>query len=126
MEDCDSLRPGGWRMENGTSLHKTSWCLETNPLRKRGEVKWQLVVQRVIQDVPMMGFGAWIIWKQVYATSPNGYLALIGFACMFPAARSAVITILSLPGQSSSPSPPPPEPPSKSSKNGGTGDKGTL
>jgi hypothetical protein len=48
-----------------------------------------------------MGFGGWIIWKQVYAVTPNGYLALIGLACMIPSGRAAVIAILSEPGSSS-------------------------
>src|SRR5690349_22595015 len=93
--------------------------------REGGEVKWRSVLPRIVQDYAMPGFGAWIIWKQVYSISPNGYLALIGFACMFPAARSAVLTILSLPGQSSS-SPPQQEDSSlPPSRQGGTGE-GTL
>lgn len=74
-------------------------------------LKWQATLRRVVQDVPMVLFGAWIIYKQVYAANPNGYLALIGFGCMFPAARSAIATILSGPGSSSSS----PELPSESS-----------
>jgi hypothetical protein len=69
-------------------------------------VKWQQILRHVIQDYALPGFGAWIIWKQVYAEVPNGYLAAIGFACMFPAARSAIAPILSAPGQSSESSPP--------------------
>jgi hypothetical protein len=95
-------------------------------LRKRGEVKWRQMLQHVIRDYLPMGFGAWIIWKQVYAVNPNGYLALIGFGCMYPAARSAIATILSAPGQSSESPPQPPEPPLQSSSSGGTGEKRTL
>lgn len=71
----------------------------------------------------MTGFGAWIIWKQVYAATPNGYLALIGFGCMFPAARSAVLTILSMPGQSSQLPPGQGESSQASSQQGDSGEK---
>jgi hypothetical protein len=77
-------------------------------------VKWKLLLRRITKEGIVMGFGAWIIWKQVYATTQNGYLALIGFACMFPAARSAIVTILSQPGSSSSSSQVPQEPSSRS------------
>lgn len=68
----------------------------------RGEVNWLSIMQKGFRDVILLGFGAWIIWKQVYALSPNGYLAAIGFGMMVPSARSAIIKILSEPGQSSS------------------------
>jgi hypothetical protein len=87
-------------------------------------VKWLSILQRGFRDVILLGFGAWIIWKQVYAVNPNGYLALIGFALMVPSARSAIIKLLSEPGSSSS-SPPPPEAPSSAkSSGGGTGERG--
>ena len=68
----------------------------------RGEVNWLSIMQKGFRDVILLGFGAWIIWKQVYALNPNGYLAAIGFGMMVPSARSAIIKILSEPGQSSS------------------------
>jgi hypothetical protein len=70
------------------------------------KVKWQSILRHLVQDYAMPGFGAWIIWSQVASASPNGYLALIGFAVMFPAARSAIATILSSPGQPSALPPP--------------------
>lgn len=78
--------------------------------------KWLSILRQSFRDVVLMGFGAWIIWKQVYATSPNPYLAVIGFAFMVPSARAAIFTILSGPGSSSESSPPPPVqlPPSSS------------
>jgi hypothetical protein len=88
-------------------------------------VKWRSTLQQVIRDLPTTGFGAWIIWKQVYATNPNAYLALIGFAFMVPTARAAIITILSTPGQSSSSSPPQEPSHSESSRPGGS-DEGAL
>jgi hypothetical protein len=91
--------------------------------REQEEVKWLTIVQQSFRDVILMGFGAWIIWKQVYAQNPNGYLAIIGFACMVPSARAAIIAILSEHGPSS-PSPPPPQlPPPPSSPPGGTGER---
>lgn len=90
-------------------------------LEKRGEVKWLSILQKSFRDVVLLGFGAWIIWKQVYAVSPNGYLALVGFGLMVPSARSAIIKILSEPGSSSS-SPPPPQESHSSKSSGGTGD----
>ena len=68
----------------------------------RGEVKWRALVRQSARDILLMGFGGWIIWKEVYASVPNGYLILVGFACMVPSARSAIIAILSEPGSSSS------------------------
>jgi hypothetical protein len=85
-------------------------------------VKWLTILQQGFRDVVMLGFGAWIIYKQVYAVSPNAYLAAIGFACMFPAARSAVVTILSAPGQSLPSSPQQEERQSQPSQSGGIGD----
>jgi hypothetical protein len=75
-------------------------------LDKPREGKWLTILRNGLRDVVLLGFGAWIIWKQVYALNPNGYLALIGFALMVPSARSAIIKILSEPGSSSSSSPP--------------------
>jgi hypothetical protein len=50
----------------------------------------------------LLGFGMWVVWTQVYAKSPNGYLILVGFGCMVPSARAAIISVLSGPGSSSS------------------------
>src|ERR1700756_5173581 len=88
---------------------------------KRGEVNWLSILQKGFRDVFLLGFGAWVIWKQVYAPIPNGYLAAIGFGMMVPAAGTAVIKILSEPGSSSSSSPPQEESPSRRSS-GATGD----
>lgn len=84
-------------------------------------MNWLSIMQRGFRDIFLLGFGAWIIWKQVYALAPNGYLAAIGFGMMVPAAGSAVIKILSEPGSFSSSSPPPEESPSRKSS-GDTGD----
>lgn len=78
-------------------------------------MKWQEILRHLVQDYAMPGFGAWIIWSQVASANPNGYLALIGFAVMFPAARSAIVTILSSPGPPSALSPPQEEQQSRSS-----------
>lgn len=84
-------------------------------------MKWRDAIRKNFRDIILMGFGGWIIWKQVYAQYPNGYLALVGLACMIPSGRAAIISILSEPGSSSqsshSPSEPAP-PPSTSSGNG--------
>jgi hypothetical protein len=90
-------------------------------IAKRGEVNWPSILQKAFRDIFLLGFGAWVIWKQVYALSPNGYLAAIGFGMMVPSAGTAIIKILSEPGSFSSSSPSQEElPPPKSS--GGTGD----
>jgi hypothetical protein len=62
-----------------------------------------------------MIFGGWIIYKQVYALNPNGYLALIGFGFMMPAAVPAILSILSIAGSSSQSQPPRQESSSRSS-----------
>lgn len=86
-------------------------------------MKWRQFLQNGLRDVILMGFGAWIIWKQVYAVNPNQFLDVIGFAMMVPSARSAIIKILSEPGSSSESSDPPEEPPSHSSSRKGTHDR---
>lgn len=86
-------------------------------------MKWDSILGRIVKDYPVTLFGAWIIYKQVYATDPNGYLALIGFGCMFPAARAAISTIWSTPGSSSSSPPPEQEPRSVSSRPEGTDER---
>jgi hypothetical protein len=63
-------------------------------------VKWYKQIRPNLRDIGLTGFGAWIIWKQVYAPNPNGYLALVGLACMIPSGRAAIISILSEPGPS--------------------------
>lgn len=75
------------------------------------------------RDVVLTGFGGWIIWKQVYAVTPNGYLALVGLACMLPSGRAAIISILSEPGPSWRSSPSAPEQPSLPSASNGSGGK---
>jgi hypothetical protein len=86
-------------------------------------VKWLSTVRRSFRDTVLMGFGGWIIYKQVYAPDPNGYLALIGFACMVPSARAAIISILSETGQSSGSAPSQGELPPASSSHKDTGEK---
>lgn len=90
------MEPGKHRKQN-QGEHK---------IAKRGEVNWLSIMQKGFRDVFLLGFGAWIIWKQVYALSPNGYLAAIGFGMMLPAGGSAIFKILSEPGSFSSSSPP--------------------
>jgi hypothetical protein len=109
-------------LEARNSIQQIWRHLDHSELGKRGEVKWLTILQQGFRDVVMLGFGAWIIYKQVYAINPNAYLAAIGFACMFPAARSAVVTILSAPGQSLPSSPQQEERQSQPSQSGGIGD----
>lgn len=71
-------------------------------------MKWEEILRRLVRDYVMPGFGAWIIWKQTQVATPNPYLGFLGFAIMFPAARSAIVTLLSSPG-SPLPLPPPQE-----------------
>jgi hypothetical protein len=111
-------------MENGSTLGEGRRRVDTNTLRKVGEVKWRPNLERILKDLPATIFGGWIIWKQVYSADPNAYLALIGFACMFPAARSAITTILSTPGSSQRPPEPPEEPSSASLPPGGSSAEG--
>lgn len=63
-------------------------------------MKWERFLRQSARDILLMGFGGWVIWKEVYASTPNGYLILVGFACMVPSARAAIIAILSEPGPS--------------------------
>lgn len=86
-------------------------------------MKWLAVLRVSFRDVFLMGFGGWVIWKEVYATNPSGTLALIGFACMVPSARHAIISILSEPGPSSESQQHPPAQSSESSRQEGTGDR---
>lgn len=87
-------------------------------------MKWyQTLWQQLIRDVLVPGLGTWIIWKQVEAAVPSTPLLLFAGACFWPAARSAVITILSGPGSSSEPREPPEEqPPASLPPGGGTGE----
>ena len=58
-----------------------------------------------LRDVGLTGFGAWIIWRQVYAPSPSVPLIILGGALMVPAARAniaALLPILLGTGESSS------------------------
>lgn len=103
-------------METGSPLHSPKRRLEAHELVKRKEAKWLTILRKNFRDVVLLGFGAWIIYKQVYALNPNGYLALIGFGMMVPSARFAITKILSEQSSSSSSSDSPPElPPASSS-----------
>jgi hypothetical protein len=73
-------------------------------------VKWKETLRQNLRDTVVLGFGMWVIWAEVHAKAPNVPLILVGFGCMIPSARAAIISILSEPG-SSSESPHPPEPP---------------
>ena len=82
---------------------------------------WEL-----LRDVGLTGFGAWIIWRQVYSPSVSVPLIILGGGLMVPAARAniaALLPILLGTGESSSSSPPPAELPSpRSHREGGTGE----
>lgn len=86
-------------------------------------MKWHSTLRKNFRDIVLMGFGGWIIWKQVYSLNPNGYLALVGLACMIPSGRAAIISILSEPGSSSHSSPSAPEEPRPPSISNGNGAK---
>jgi hypothetical protein len=73
------------------------------------------MLREVVRDIGGLTFGAWILYKEVYAKSPSWFLALIGFGCMFPAARAAIISILSSAGSSFSSAPSERELPQQSS-----------
>lgn len=68
----------------------------------REKVKWYEKVRSGFRDTILLAFGLWIIWTQVYAKNPNGYLILVGFGFVVPSARAAIISVLSAPGSSSS------------------------
>lgn len=88
-------------------------------------MKWLSIVWQLTRDVALTGFGLWVIWTQVERPDPNGTLLAVALACIVPAARSAVTTVLSGPGSSSESPPPPEEPPSPHSPpGGGTGERG--
>lgn len=78
-------------------------------------MKWLSIVWQLIRDVALTGFGLWVIWTQVERPDPNGTLLAVALACIVPAARSAVTTVLSGPGSSSESPPPQEELPSPSS-----------
>ena len=70
----------------------------------------------VLRDVGLTGYGAWIIWRQVYSLNVSIPLIILGGALMVPAARANILALLLHgTGESSSSSPPPPEPPSAAS-----------
>jgi hypothetical protein len=98
------------------------WGFGNRQSRKQGEVKWQSILRQNLRDIVLMGFGGWVIWTEVYTKIPNGYLILVGFGCMVPSARAAIISILSEPGSSSGSSHPPSPPPSQSSPPEDAGD----
>lgn len=78
-------------------------------------MKWFQILWQLMRDVALTGFGVWVIWKQVYQAQPNTTLLLVALTCITPAARAAVISILSGPGSSSESPEPHGEPPSPSS-----------
>ena len=76
---------------------------------------WELV-----RDVGLTGYGAWIIYRQVYSMSVSIPLIILGGALMVPAARANILALLvHATGESSSSSLPPPEPPSAASSHQG-------
>ncbi len=92
-----------------------------NPWLKAWEKGWS-----VIRDIGLTGYGAWIIWRQVYATSPYIPLIILGGALMVPAARANILALLvhatgESPSSSSSPGELPSEP--SSHQEAGTGEQ---
>ena len=87
-------------------------------------MKWLQTAWRLVRDVGLTGLGGWVVYKQVYAAEPSTPLLIFSAACFWPAARSAVITVLSGPGSSSESPAPAAEPPSPSlpAERGGTGE----
>lgn len=77
-------------------------------------MKWVQTAWTLLRDIGLTGFGMWIIYKQVESVSPNAALLVVALGCIAPAARSAVATILSVPGESSESPPPHAEQPSSS------------
>ena len=59
----------------------------------QGVMSWRKVIQHGFRDAILFPFGAWIIYKQVYAVQPIWWLGAIGFGCMVPAARYAIASI---------------------------------
>lgn len=72
-----------------------------NPWLKAWEKGWS-----VIRDIGLTGYGAWIIWRQVYATSVSVPLVILGGALMVPAARANILALLVHAAGESSSSPP--------------------
>jgi len=79
-----------------------------------------------LRDVGLTGFGAWIIWRQVYAPSPSVPLIILGGALMVPAARANIAALLPILLGTSESSPssssPQAQPPGPSSHQEGTGE----
>lgn len=88
-------------------------------------MKWVDLLWQLVRDVLLTGLGAWIIWKQVESPVPDTALLVVALGCIAPAARSAVATVLSGPGSSSSSQHLPEELPSESlpPEGGGTGER---
>lgn len=74
-------------------------------------MKWLTILWELMRDVVLTGLGVWIIWKQAESAAPSAELLAVALTCIVPAARSAVTTVLSGPGSSSSASRPHAEPP---------------
>jgi hypothetical protein len=88
-------------------------------------VKWIQILRLLIRDVLIPGLGVWIIWKQTEAAVTSTPLLIFAGACFWPAAQSAIITILSGLGSSSGRRELPEEPPPPSlPPGGGTGERG--
>lgn len=76
----------------------------------------------VLRDVGLTGYGAWIIYRQVYSLNVSIPLIILGGALMVPAARANILALLVRgTGESSSSLPPPPGPPSAGSSPQGAG-----
>lgn len=87
-------------------------------------MKWLSILRQLTRDVLVPGLGAWIIWKETEAAVPSTPLLIFAAGCFWPAAQSAIITILSGLGSSSRPPEPPEGPPSRSLPPGGvTGER---
>lgn len=79
-------------------------------------MKSWLRLWELLRDVGMTGYGAWIIYRQVYSLNVSVPLIIVGGALMVPAARANILALLLRgTGESSLSSPPPPEPPSAAS-----------
>ena len=85
---------------------------------------WLTQSWELLRDVGLTGYGAWIIYRQVYAPSVSVPLIILAGALMVPAARANILALLLRgSGESSSSSPPPAElPPGPSPQEAGTGE----
>lgn len=89
-------------------------------------MKSWIKVWELLRDVGMTGFGAWIIYRQVYSLNVSVPLLIIGGALMVPAARANILALLlhATGESSSSPEPPGDRPSAPSShREVGTGER---